>query len=227
MGPFDLFDALLGPINPINRILGAISAVAHTNTGKAKTEGVSSVVAEAVGNATGVNLYQFSIPRNGVTTLQGARALLKQYGIPTFRLLHNHENFYFSVKRNQARWAEYLMYQKGIHLSGPTFDARNTGYPDLHEPGYMPRPWIENNHTAQPDQSAGDFVAETEKNKKGGVSRLHSHLDRIDAIFLDDDELKVIRTRGYSQKKEPHSQDHARRPTDWFDQMNALIDRWL
>ncbi len=181
---------------------------------------------QADGNATGINLYQFSMPRNGTTTLQEARALLKGYGIPTFRLLHNHENFYFSVKRNQARWAEYLLYQKGIQLGGPTFDVRNAGYTDLHEPGYMPKPWSENDHSTQPDQATGNTTAGTEQSKKGGVSRLHSHLDRIDAIFLNDDEPKVIRTRGCSQAKDPHSQDHARRPTDWFDQMNALIDRW-
>ncbi len=143
LNPLTWFDAILGPINPVSRVLGGLSAIRHINYRRAARQGPAALAVEMAASAVGANAVQFGIPIHGKYHVDEVRRLLKRYGAPTFTLLHDHRNFYFSVKRSQARWAEYVMLQAGVELVNPPIDPRNAAYPNRHPPGWMPRPWSE------------------------------------------------------------------------------------
>ena len=135
MTPLELFDMILGPVNPISRMIGGIHAVLVTNYTRASNVDRLIMVIRAF---LGLDAVQFAIPINGKHSLDEVRKLLKDYGVSLFTLLHDHRNFYFSVKRTQARWAEYVLLQAGVELENELFNGRNAQYV---KHGYMPIPW--------------------------------------------------------------------------------------
>lgn len=124
MGIWDILDDFVfGPLNLINRFEGLVKSAIYGDTG-----------------------YRMSIPsvdKGGKHTLSWTRSVLKKYGVATYGCTHDANNMYFSVKKRQARWAEYILLHAGVELTSPTFDVRNPEYVAQHEPGYMPRPWSE------------------------------------------------------------------------------------
>ena len=78
---------------------------------------------------------------------------------------------YFSVKKRQARWAEYVMLNAGVELANPTFDRRNPGYVGRHGPGWMPQPWSEKEERPE--------VAPPASAKPSQLGRLSTWLDNV------------------------------------------------
>lgn len=122
----DLLDDLIfGPLNLINRTEGWLKLLSYHDSG-----------------------YRFAIPRQdkgGRHSLSHVREILKRYGISTFGCTHDSKSIYFLVKRRQAVWTEYLLLQAGIELNNPPVDPHNAGYKEKHPPGWMPKPWSEQN----------------------------------------------------------------------------------
>lgn len=122
MNIMDLLDDwVFGPLNLIDRLEGLFKAALYGDMG-----------------------YRMTIPRvdkGGKHSLPNVQRTLKKYGVATYGCTHDANNMYFSVKKRQARWAEYILLHAGVELTSPTFDRRNPAYVARHEPGYMPTPW--------------------------------------------------------------------------------------
>ncbi len=97
----------------------------------------------AVPAAFNASTHRFGMVRPALLAKAEVIKLLRRYGIRTFSWHHDSKNFYFSVKKRQARWAEYILLNAGVELDNPTFDRRNPGYVGRHGPGWMPTPWSE------------------------------------------------------------------------------------
>ena len=137
----DLFDDMLGPFNLIDRIEGLFMALRHGDYGEAAKGGVLGYAGEGASSLAGANTFRFALLRSGNHSLNEVEALLRGYGVRVFGRTHDATCMYFSVKKRQARWAEYVMLQAGVELSNAAFDHRNPGYVGTHDPGWMPAPW--------------------------------------------------------------------------------------
>lgn len=130
---------VLGPLNLIDRAEGLVRGLWYRDPG-----------------------YRMAIPRsdkNGRHSLVEVEDVLKRYGVVMYGRTHDSENMHFSVKRRQARWAEYILLHAGVELVSPTFDRRNPGYAAKHTPGWMPTPWSERGQRT-PDAKPGAAVPE-------------------------------------------------------------------
>jgi len=116
-----LDDYIIGPLNWIDRLDGLISGVKYKDLG-----------------------YQVSIlyhDRGGNHSRAEIEEILTRYGIDTFGHTHDSKHMHFRVKHRQARWAEYILLHAGAKIMSPTYDQRNPNYLAQHEPGWMPKPW--------------------------------------------------------------------------------------
>lgn len=99
----------------------------------------------------GVQSHKFSINRNGGRSGQQVEDMLKRYGITMWGRGFTSDTLTFRVKREQAKWAEYLMHQAGVGVVGAPVDARNAGYPQ--------RSTFHENTTTTTQRGALDVVA--------------------------------------------------------------------
>ena len=143
MNLLDLYDDFVGPMNLFGRLDRVVKSLTYANYKRAAKSGAGGVTKEVIGSITGLNATRFALLRSGKYSPRQVDDLLRKYGIPTFGSLHDSRCFYFSVKKRQARWAEYIMLNAGVELANPTFDRRNPGYVGRHGPGWMPTPWAE------------------------------------------------------------------------------------
>lgn len=143
MTPDDFLDAILGPLNIFDRIEGLITSLRYGDYSTARKRGAGWVAIEVLSSVAGANTHRFSLVRKKDHNLNEVESLLRRYGIPVFGRTHDDKNMYFSVKKRQARWAEYILLNAGVELANPTFDRRNPGYVGRHGPGWMPTPWSE------------------------------------------------------------------------------------
>lgn len=150
MNLLDLYDDFVGPMNLIGRLDRVVKSLVYANYKRAAKNGTGGVTKEVIGSLTGFNATRFALLRSGKYSPRQVDDLLRKYGIPTFGSLHDSRHFYFSVKKRQARWAEYVMLNAGVELANPTFDRRNPGYVGRHGPGWMPTPWAEKEREPSP-----------------------------------------------------------------------------
>ncbi len=228
MNPLDLFDAIFGPVNPISRLLGVLSATINGSyKSAAKRNGVIGVVSEASKNVAGANSYRFAFSRKGAQTLEGIHELLGKYGVHTFSYLHDHENFYFNVRRSQAGWAEYVLLRAGVELQGGLFDSRNAVYRNYHAPGSMPMPWSEKDRLgpiAIPSFSSSILNVLFGSDRKSSMNPpprakdRPKHENRFDHATL---------SGGLQQKASHHNSVPARKPGGWLDQLDTFIGEML
>ena len=89
-------------------------------------------------------MHRFTFRRGGGFTGAQVEMLLRQYGIRVWgREMDDKDELAFLVKRSQAVWAEYILCQAGVPLTGPLLDPRNEEYRHRHPQGAMPTPWTE------------------------------------------------------------------------------------
>ncbi|MCO6451923.1 MAG: hypothetical protein J5I90_14165 [Caldilineales bacterium] len=225
MDPFELFDAILGPINPISRILGGLSAIRHANYKRAADKnGVAGVLGEVVGGATGITGFQFTIPREGAHSLEEVQALLRRYGVPSFTILHDHENFYFSVKRSQARWAEYVLMSAGVELLNQPFDQANVVSTSSQAPGYMPTPWSEKTDRRKKRVQSGSEESTDARKSRPRTNDLEGMIDRAESLLVGEHRRENTANQTLPQSSKV---DRTRSHRGWLDQLDALLDRLL
>jgi len=171
-----MFDDILGPINPIDRAEGLFSAIRYGDWKRASSRGTAGYAAEFVRSATGMNCARFSISAEGDHNLAEVEKLLRKYGIPVFGRTYDAGHMYFSVKKRQARWAEYVMLNAGVELANPTFDRRNPGYVGKHGPGWMPQPWAEKERQPAATQPVAEAAA---KETPSQLRRFSQWIDKV------------------------------------------------
>lgn len=171
MNLLDLYDDFVGPMNLIGRLDRVVKSLAYANYKHAAKNGAGGVTKEVIGSLTGFNATRFALLRSGKYSPRQVDDLLRKYGIPTFGSLHDSGCFYFSVKKRQARWAEYIMLNAGVELANSTFDRRNPGYVGRHGPGWMPTPWSEKERESAPATPTAETPATKPTSSLGRLSR--------------------------------------------------------
>lgn len=161
MSLMDLFDDLLGPLNPVDQIEGMVKSIYYKDSG-----------------------VLFAIPRadkGGEFSLYDVEDLLNKYGIPIYGRTHDARSMYFRVKKRQATWAEYLLLHAGIELCNPTIDRRNAAYVARHPPGWMPPAWADRDvpwRAPDGDDDPEDGVPEQQAQRSSTLSRLSKAFER-------------------------------------------------
>jgi hypothetical protein len=74
------------------------------------------VASEAVRSAVGTNTMAFFIPTKSQWKIHDVQALLLRHGIKLWGVGYWNGEMYFSVKRRQAHWAQYVMLRAGVPL---------------------------------------------------------------------------------------------------------------
>lgn len=78
---------------------------------------------------SGQRSHRFAVDRSGGWSGQMVEDMLEAHGIRIWDRGFDHENLYFRVKKQQARWAEYLMIRNGVQVVSNLVDPRNAGAP--------------------------------------------------------------------------------------------------
>lgn len=86
-------------------------------------------------------LHRFLIPRDSGWSGYLVESFLRRYGIPIWGRGFAQDSLYFSVKRRQANWAEYLLKRRGIPVSSAPYNPKNDEYALRHAPGDEPPGW--------------------------------------------------------------------------------------
>lgn len=168
-------DDVVGRLNFIDRLEGLVMALRHGNYQEAAKGGLLGYAGEAASSLAGANTFRFALLRSGNHSLNDVEALLKGYGVPIFGRTHDATCMYFSVKKRQARWAEYVMLQAGVELNNATFDRRNPGYVGTHGPGWMPAPWSDHPRGVEtPRQAAHSGPQPSRRENESPDARQHA-----------------------------------------------------
>ncbi len=142
MGLMDLLDDFVfGPLNLINRAEGLLRLLIYRDSG-----------------------VRFAILREdkgGLHSLAQVRTILKRYGVVLFGCTHDAQCIYFTVKKRQADWAEYLLLHAGVALHNPPINPRNLTYATQRPAGWMPRPWSEQAAHPQKQSEKRPVIDET------------------------------------------------------------------
>ena len=105
--------------------------------------GVLALLKELARTAVGDGSWRFYVAREGEFSGWEVEQLLKQYGVVIWGRGFDSEHIYFSVKPEQANWAEYLLKRKGVAVTTAPYKPLNDLYPQRHPEGSMPTPWSE------------------------------------------------------------------------------------
>ena len=105
--------------------------------------GLSGLLRELARTAAGDGSWRFHIPRQEGLSGWEIERMLAQYGVAIWGRGFDAETIYFSVKREQVDWAEYLLKRRGVAVMTTPYNPLNDLYPQRHPPGSMPTPWRE------------------------------------------------------------------------------------
>jgi len=103
--------------------------------------GVLGLLRELARTATGGGSWRFHIPRQEGMSGYEIERMLARYGVSIWGRGFDADSIYFSVKQEQANWAEYLLKRRGITVVTMPYNPLNDLYPERHPPGSMPTPW--------------------------------------------------------------------------------------
>ena len=73
----------------------------------------------------GVRSWRFAIPRDCGWSGWQIEQMLQRHGIKLWGRNFNKRQLFFRVKREQANWAEYLLWRHGIPVQSEPFNPRN------------------------------------------------------------------------------------------------------
>jgi hypothetical protein len=105
----------------------------HADWDAAAARGPLALIAEFFRAAMGLSAWPFFIPIDATRSPSGMnvvsewrpstiRSFLSEYGIESWGWGQHDGEFFFQVKLRQASWAQYLLLQRGVPLSGQLLD---------------------------------------------------------------------------------------------------------
>ncbi|HEY76219.1 MAG TPA: hypothetical protein G4O00_08570 [Thermoflexia bacterium] len=97
-------------------------------------------IGEWVRAALGIRSWRFCVPRNCGWSGYEIERFLRRYGVKIWGRDVSDQYISFRVKIEQANWAEYLLWRKGIPVCSPPLNPRNRLYYGRYPPGSEPRP---------------------------------------------------------------------------------------
>ncbi len=131
--------AHLDPVDWLDRRLGVWL---HRPWGRVlQRYGLLGLLRELLRTATGGSSWRFYIPRQEGMSGWEIEKMLKEYGVAIWGRGFDADSIYFSVKREQVNWAEYLLKRRGIAVTTMPYNPLNDLYPQRHPSGSMPTPW--------------------------------------------------------------------------------------
>lgn len=140
--------------------------------------GILAVIAEFFRALTGLSAWPFFVPAERGWQPSAIRSILHTYGIPTWGWGTQGGEYFFQVKLRQANWAQYLLRQHGVPLSGQLLDeGRRSAYrPISHRtlrptPGATPVPTSTTMPVAKPEATTSLF--------SDPVGQINSTVDRL------------------------------------------------
>jgi hypothetical protein len=99
--------------------------------------GIFGLIAEFFRAIIGFSAWPFFVPSDSGWQPETIRPILNSHGIPNWGWgLHGGE-FFFQVKLRQASWAQYLLQQQGVPISGQLLDE---GGRSAYRPAPRPTP---------------------------------------------------------------------------------------
>jgi len=92
--------------------------------------------------------WTFHIPRNCGYRGGDIEFFLLNFGVVIFERRVTSDEWIFSVKTRQARWAEYLLHRHGIPVTTQPFDPKNRFWGGRYPPGSQPGDGLKPNDRA-------------------------------------------------------------------------------
>lgn len=116
--------------------------------GSSQQAGALGLVAEAARSAIGLNSVAFFVPTDSAWEFRDIEALLMRHGIKVWAPGYFRDELYFSVKKRQAHWAQYVLLREGVPLLHGLLDGSRANPPaavasesatglDLDLPGWL------------------------------------------------------------------------------------------
>ena len=132
---------ILGSFNPIGWFDAAFGAWWHRPWSKIlRRKGELGVWLAVLETATGGGDWRFYIPRAGDFTGWEVEKYLSSYGVDVWGRGFDTEYVFFSVKKEQANWTEYLLKRRGISFVSKPVNPWNDLYVSRHPAGSTPKP---------------------------------------------------------------------------------------
>jgi hypothetical protein len=88
----------------------------------AQRGGILAVIVEFLRALTGLSAWPFFVPLESDWRPSTIRPILDDHGIDSWGWGKQDHEFFFQVKLRQANWAQYLLQQHGVPLSGQLLD---------------------------------------------------------------------------------------------------------
>ena len=107
--PFFLFRTLWG-------------ALAHADWDVAAERGIFALIVEFFRTITGFNAWPFFVSLDSEWQPATIHPILQEHGIASWGWGKQGNEFFFQVKLRQATWAQYLLQQHGVPISGQLLD---------------------------------------------------------------------------------------------------------
>ena len=84
--------------------------------------GILGIIVEFFRAITGFSAWPFFIPADSGWEPETIQPILNAYRIPNWGWGHHRGEYFFQVKLRQASWAQYLLQQQGVPISGQLLD---------------------------------------------------------------------------------------------------------
>lgn len=216
----------LSSLDVIEKFLGVFWNVRHADWRGARNSGGGAGLATEVLSATvGKSSWRFEIPRGQGLSGADIERIMNQYGITVWNRGVNKHSYFFNVKKRQARWAEYLIMQKGIRVTSKPYDERNSSYQDKHPTDWMPRPWSNRERGPQkndsiPNRPQSRAVISAGSRKKRIVKEPSQAMQSGDGV----NDRKVAAS---AHKQQHINTGAARKLRRWLEELDSLVEDLL
>ena len=132
---------ILGSFNPLGWFEAAFGVWWHRPWGKIlRRKGWLGLWLAVLETAAGGGDWRIYIPRAGDATGWEMEKYLGAYGVRVWGRGFDRDYVFFTVKKEQAAWAEYLLKRKGVDFVAEPVNPLNDLFVSRHAPGSVPRP---------------------------------------------------------------------------------------
>lgn len=150
------------------------SALRHADWDIAAERGIFALVVEFFRAITGFSAWPFFVSLESEWRPATIRPILHAHGIDTWGWGKQGGEFFFQVKLRQATWAQYLLQQHGVPISGQLLDE---GARSAYRPG--PRRSLRPTSTARITPHANNTASASTPEPEASASLLHDPVGQI------------------------------------------------
>lgn len=148
--------------------------------------GLFGLIIEFFRAISGFSAWPFFIPVNSGWEPATIRPILNGYGIANWGWGKHSGEYFFQVRLRQASWAQYLLQQQGVPLSGQLLDeSGRSAYRPVTRRSLRPSPHSTPHAAPSPDPSTASFAKPAAKPKATAslfgdpVEQINRAVDRL------------------------------------------------